>query len=182
MRIIRKLVGSLSGYNLFIGWHIKKQLDYLQRIFPPDFKHRQMDDLGCGDGRITLLLEAIFQPSGLRGFDVNPSMVRRARKRGINAEVIDLNVEVPSGELAIIWGALHHLNDMESRLDKIKQNYNLIFIREPLNNKGVKLLETGHPLRKEELEPVFKRCLPGAQVFSYGDNILLFYTSPDLDN
>ena len=23
MRIIRKLVGSLSGYNLFIGWHIK---------------------------------------------------------------------------------------------------------------------------------------------------------------
>ena len=176
------MVGSLSGYNLFIGWHIKKQLDYLQGILPPGFKHRQMDDLGCGDGRITLLLEAIFQPSSLRGFDVNPSMVRRARKRGVKAEVKNLNVEVPSGELAVIWGALHHLNDMESRLDRIKQNYDLIFIREPLNNKGIRLLETGHPLRREELEPVLQKCLPGARFFYYGDNILLFYTHGEHDN
>ena len=42
-------------------------------------------DLGCGDGKVTVLLKDVFLPQKLRGFDVNPALVRRARGRGFEA-------------------------------------------------------------------------------------------------
>lgn len=177
MRKIEKLVSSFSGCNLIIGPHIRKQLKFLKENIPEGFQYREMDDLGCGDGKITLLLKDIFLPRKLRAFDVNPALVKRARVKGIQAEVKNLEEDTPTGELAVMWGVLHHLDDMGDCLERIKGNYNLIFIREPIKTGSVNLLEMGHPLRKEDIETLFKEHLPDSQIFYCGNSILIFYIS-----
>ena len=91
----------------------------MKEIIPPTFQQRQMDDLGCGDGKITLRLKEIFLPKRVRGFDISPGLVRRARNIGIEADVQNLDEDIPTGELAVMWGVLHHLKDRECCLDRI---------------------------------------------------------------
>ncbi len=169
-----------SGYTLVIGSHIKRQLEFAREKVPPSFKYRQLDDLGCGDGEITLLLKDIFLPTRLRGFDVNPRLVRRARDKGIEADVKNLERDMPSGELAVMWGVLHHLQDRQGCLRRLRENYGLIFVREPVRAGIIKGLELGHPLRKEEIECLIQEHLAGSQVFYCGNSILSFYMSPNV--
>jgi 2-polyprenyl-3-methyl-5-hydroxy-6-metoxy-1,4-benzoquinol methylase len=150
----------------------------LKTKLPSVFKHREMDDLGCGDGKITLRLKEVFQPRKLRGFDVHPSLIRRARSVGIEAELQNLDESLPSGELAVMWGVLHHLNNREACLKMIKDNYSMVFIREPIKNKAIKGFEMGQPLIKEEIEGLVQRYFPEAQTFYYGHCIFIFYVSP----
>ncbi len=151
----------------------------LETKVPPAFRQRELDDLGCGDGKITLLLKEIFQPRRLRGFDVNPSLVKRAANKGIEAEVRDLDAGLPSGELAVMWGVLHHLKDRETCLKRIRENYPMAFIREPIKNKAINGLEMGQPLVKEEIENLVQKYLPNARTFYYGHCIFIFYISPN---
>ena len=167
----------LSGYNLVIGPHIRKQLAFLRDKAPESFKQRRLDDLGCGDGKITVLFKEILQPEKLRGYDVSPHLVRLARKRGIDAEVRNIEAEMPRGELGVMWGVLHHLNDRPSCLKKLKENYRLILIREPLKGGSYKWLELGDPMSKEDLEHLIKENLPGAQIAYCDNNALVFYES-----
>jgi hypothetical protein len=146
---------------------------------PPEFKQRKMDDLGCGDGKITLMLKDVFQPVALRGFDLRPSLIKRARRNGLAAEVRDLECDLPSGELAVMWGVLHHLTDKEACLKKIKENYRMAFIREPIKNKAIKGFEMGQPLIKEEIESLIQRYFPEALTFYYRHCIFIFYNSRD---
>lgn len=178
---IERFAYFFFGNNVIIGPHIRKQLKFLKEIVPTTFQQRQMDDLGCGDGKVTLLLKEIFLPKRVRGFDVNPSLVRRARKKGIEADVQNLDEDVPTGELAVMWGVLHHLKDREGCLKRIKKNYSLIFVREPLRNSIIKGLELGHPIMREEIERLVEKHLPDAQVFYHGNSIFTFYESPELD-
>ncbi len=150
----------------------------LETKVPPVFLHRQLDDLGCGDGKITLRLKTIFKPERLRGFDVNPALVKRAGRNGIEAQVKDLNSGIPSGELAVMWGVLHHLNDSESCLKRISQNYPMAFIREPIKNKAINGLEMGKPLIKSEIESLVQKYFVNATIFYYGHCIFIFYVSP----
>lgn len=151
----------------------------LKTRIPPEFQQRAMDDLGCGDGKITVLLKDVFQPRMLRGFDVNSSLVKRARGKGFDAEVMDLDENAPTGELAVMWGVLHHLKERESCIRRISENYPMAFIREPIRNKAVKGLEMGQPLEKSEIESLVSRYLPHARSFYYGHCIFIFYISPD---
>ena len=59
---IERFAYCFFGNNVIIGPHIRKQLKFLREIIPPTFQRRQMDDLGCGDGKITLRLKEIFLP------------------------------------------------------------------------------------------------------------------------
>lgn len=164
------------GNNAVIGSHIRRQIDFLSQVVPDTFKHRRMDDLGCGDGKVTLLLKDVFRPTVLRGFDVNAGLVRRARSRGCAAEVKNLDDGMPSGELAVLWGVLHHLKDCGYSLKTVRENYSLIFIREPLKNGHLQGMELGHSLRKAEMEELVREHLPGAQVHYCGSNIMVFYS------
>lgn len=175
---IEKLLYFPLGNNVVIGRRVKKQLKFLKENVPSSFLNRRMDDLGCGDGKTTLLLKDIFLPTKLRGFDVLPHQVKRAKDKGIEADVIDLEKDVPSGELAIIWGVLHHIDDIDSCLKKIKENYNLVFIREPLKNGTVlRFGELGHPLQEEEFKHLVEKYLNGSQIYYYDENIFIFWTS-----
>jgi hypothetical protein len=168
-----------SGYTLIIGSHIRRQLEFLKEKAPPSFKYRQLDDLGCGDGKITLLLNEILLPTRLRGFDINPRLVRKARDKGIEADVKDLEQDMPSGELGVMWGILHHLKDRQGCLRRLKENYSLILIREPIKIGCTRGWELGDPLRKEEIEYLIQEYLHSSQVFYCGNNILIFYASPN---
>jgi hypothetical protein len=122
-------------------------------------------------------LEDVFRPQKLRGFDVNPSLVKRARRKGIAAEVMNLDAELPSGDMAVMWGVLHHLKNTESCLKRIGENYSMAFIREPIKNKPIKGFEMGEPLVKSEIESLVQKYLPNAQTFYYGHCIFIFYVS-----
>ncbi|MFC1967090.1 class I SAM-dependent methyltransferase [Chloroflexota bacterium] len=175
---IESLAYFLFGNNAVIGAHIKKQLKFLEEIVPPSFKQREMDDLGCGDGKITVLLRDIFQPTNLRGYDVNHGLVKRACQRGIDASSCNLEETMPSGELAVIWGVLHHLKDRESCLRKIIANYPLVFIREPLQGSALKWLELGNPLNKETVAGWVNEHLKDAKTLHSDNNVFIFYTAP----
>ena len=176
---LEKIAYSFFGNNLIIGSHIKKQLTFLKEIVPAELQQREMDDLGCGDGQVTVLLEKIFQPRKLRGFDINRGLVRRARNRGIDAKIIDLNRQVPVGELAVMWGVLHHLHDFESCLCRVKESYPLIFIREPVRTSFMAGMELGYPLRLKEILCLVNRHLPGSQIHYCDNSILVFYLCPE---
>ncbi len=176
---IQTLIYSLFGTNFYIGSQIREQIKMLETRLPQAFRQRELDDLGCGDGKITLLLKDVFQPRKLRGFDVNPLLVKRAINKGIEAEIRNLDAGLPTGELAIMWGVLHHLKDRETCLKRIRNNYSMAFIREPIKNKVIKGLEMGQPLVKEEIEELLQKYLPNAKTFYYGHCIFIFYISPD---
>jgi hypothetical protein len=169
----------LFGTNFVVGTQIKDQIKIVKDRIPPEFRQRAMDDLGCGDGKITVLLREVFNPRSLRGFDVNSSLVRRARGKGISAEIMDLDKTAPTGEMAVMWGVLHHLKDRESCIRRIRDNYSMAFIREPMKNNSIKGLEMGQPLEKEEIENLVIKYLPQARTFYYGHCIFIFYVSPD---
>jgi len=176
---IEKLAYFFFGNNVIIGPHIRKQLGFLKEVVPPIFKYRAMDDLGCGDGKITVLLKDILSARRVRGFDVNNGLIRRARSRGIEAEYANLNESLPSGELAVLWGVLHHLNDSELCLKRVKENYPLIFIREPVSHNRIKWLELGNPPKQRQAENCVKKHLPDSQIVYCGNNIFVFYVSPE---
>lgn len=172
---LESVVYPIFGTSMVVGHHIKRQLDVLNEILPPEFKGRALDDLGCGDGRITLLLKEILRPSSLRGFDVQPSLVRSARHRGVKARILNLNGEVPTGELAVLWGVLHHLDDPESVLQDVRSNYSFVIVREPVKYSFDSLIELGHPMRREDIESLTKRSLPGASFYGLGGSVILLY-------
>jgi hypothetical protein len=175
---IQKVVYFLFGTNFVIGRQIKSQIRWLNEQIPAEFRGRELDDLGCGDGKITLRLKELFQPSSLRGFDVNLGLVMRARMRGIEAETLDLDARLPRGELAVMWGVLHHLKDKEACLKRISENYRLAFIREPLKNRAIDGLEMGKPLIKSEIEGLARKYFPGARILYNGHCIFIFYVEP----
>jgi hypothetical protein len=178
-KIIQSVIYTLFGTNLYINAQIRDQIRMLETRVPLAFRQRELDDLGCGDGKTTVLLKRVFQPQKLRGFDVNPFLVKRALSKGIEAEVKNLDAGLPSGELAVMWGVLHHLKDRETCIKRIKENYRMAFIREPIKNKDLKGFEMGKPLVKEEIENMVQKYLSSAQTFYYGHCIFIFYMSPE---
>jgi 2-polyprenyl-3-methyl-5-hydroxy-6-metoxy-1,4-benzoquinol methylase len=171
----QKLVYDLFGTSLYISPPIRGQINWISARIPPSFLNREVDDLGCGDGRISRVMGQIFKAKKVRGFDVYPSLVKRARRNGVDACVMDLEAGMPSGELAVMWGVLHHLKDRETCIKRISENYPMVFIREPIKTISVKVFEMGDPIEKEEIEELVNKYLPGAQVLYYSFCVYVFY-------
>ena len=64
-------------------------------------------------------------------------------------------METPSGDLGILWGVIHHLNNPETTLKKLIENFNSLIIREPLNRN--RLFESGKRYEKKELLDIFSK-------------------------
>jgi len=70
---------------------ILKPVGVYCRQIPADFFNRKLDDLGCGDGKVTVLLADLFRASKpVRGFEIDANLVKRANEKGIVASVCDL--------------------------------------------------------------------------------------------
>ena len=172
--VLEKLFYSFSGRNIIIGRHIKAQLEFLEKIVPEDFKRKKLHDLGCGDGKITFLLQRIFRAEHYSGYDFNEKLIKLARKRGIEAKVLDIEKKVPGGEMAVIWGVLHHLKSPKKFLKMIKDNYQLVFLREPLK-RGLTILELGKPFQREEIKKYLDESFGTYRSYIYDNAIFAFW-------
>ena len=170
-----RLLHAVFGNNVVVGPHVRRQLECLRACLPAHFRGRRMDDLGCGDGKLTALLTGIFEPASVRGFDVNPALVRRARSKGIDARVLDLEMEMPAGDLGVVWGVLHHLRDPAGCLARIRTHYGLVFVREPVRSSSSSRLELGSPLPPGELRNLLCDSLPGSRVVMHEGCAFAFY-------
>jgi 2-polyprenyl-3-methyl-5-hydroxy-6-metoxy-1,4-benzoquinol methylase len=164
------------GNNVIVGPKIKKQLKFLKEIIPEEFKKKELYDLGCGDGKVTLKLKNIFCPKKIYGCDSNSSLIWRAKRKGIEARVLDLEREIPKGELAVFWGVLHHLKNQEKVLKRIKNNFQYVFLREPLIKKNRKsLFEVGNPFFETEIDKLLEKTLKNFKKYKYQDSIFIFW-------
>jgi hypothetical protein len=84
---------------------------------------------------------------------------------------------VPTGELAVLWGVLHHLRDPARCLANVRVSYDCAFIREPIRGASAACFELGSPLRRRELEDLVCSSLPGSHIFGYDDCVFAFWDS-----
>jgi hypothetical protein len=177
----QKIVYDLFGTSLYVGHPIKAQIKWISGRIPKEFFNRELDDLGCGDGRITKLLGQAFKAKKVRGFDVYPSLVSRACHKGVDACLMDLEANMPKGDLAVMWGVLHHHKEREACIKKIVENYPLVFIREPVKTGFIKWFEMGDPIEREEIETLVNKYLPGARVSYYSYCVFILYSKNGLN-
>lgn len=83
-------------------------------------------DVGCGSGYTTLLISEMFTPRRLDAFDIVPSQVERASRRGINARFFVADMTKPklperSYDAVFICGVLHHCPEWRTGLARIAQ-------------------------------------------------------------
>lgn len=71
------------------------------------------------------------------GFDKSESFVKRARRNGFNANVLDLKIAAnfPKSDICLIMGSLYHFHeDISLLLYKMLASSNVIVISEPIKN------------------------------------------------
>jgi SAM-dependent methyltransferase len=114
----------------------------------PDVAGKRVLDVGCGSGPLSAWL--VHRGADVVGFDISPSMVGLAQKRGLrNAtfHVADLAeplrfLENTSFDIAVASLVLHYLRDWVAPLTEL---------RRVLRPEGVLVLSTHHPARDIEL-------------------------------
>ncbi len=146
-KAFEKLFYSL-GFNLS-GYNVDREIAGLEKNLPADFKQRSVIDLGCGDGQVSLKLKRVLKPRDFLGIDIHPALVKAAQKRGLNAQIRDISKGKIKGDLGILWGVLHHLEEPGSVLKKLNDDFNNLIIRESVDEKRV--IEVGEKLNKKRL-------------------------------
>jgi 2-polyprenyl-3-methyl-5-hydroxy-6-metoxy-1,4-benzoquinol methylase len=153
-KLFEKLFYSF-GINLS-GYDVDLEIEYLKNNLPQGFKNRSVTDLGCGDGRVSLKLKQILAPKKFTGIDLYPSLVKSAKNKGLKAKVGDLTKDEIKGDLGILWGVVHHLQDPTPVLKKLNNNFNNLIIRESIDQSRV--IEVGDKFNKESLMNIFNQA------------------------
>lgn len=147
MKKLEKILYSF-GTNFSI-YDISHELALLREHIPSAFTSRDVIDIGCGDGKTSLKLRKILQPSSFTGVDISPALVKSAQDRGLKAKVVDVEKQEISGDLGVLWGVLHHLKTPGKTLKKINNNFKSLILREPINDR--RIFEIAHKLGRENL-------------------------------
>lgn len=146
-KIIEKIIYSF-GINIS-GYDVLRELRILDKNLPENYKKRDIIDLGCGDGKISIKLMEIFNPKFFLGVDSSRQLIKKAKKRGINSEVRDIELAGISGDIGILWGVLHHFNNPAGILKKLSGNFKSLVIRESIDDK--RIFEIGNKFNKNTL-------------------------------
>lgn len=152
-KIIEKLIYSLG--RSFSFYDVDKEMAVLEKNLPFAFKRRQVIDIGCGDGTVTMKLKKVLAPQTLLGLDIYPALVKRARSRGVTVEIRNVEKETPAGDLGILWGVLHHFTAPADILRKIHRNFRSLIIRECLNERRFDL---GHQLNRQQFISIIQQA------------------------
>ncbi|MDI6704463.1 MAG: hypothetical protein QME40_07325 [bacterium] len=154
----------------------RKEYQFIKSQIPNSFYNRNMIDLGCGDGVNTLRLRKIFKPISVIGYDINPRLVKRTRKRGILAYEKDLEGDdLPCGELGVLYGVLHHISRPDELLYRLRDNFCYLFIREKVSSTP---FELGNPFKRHEFLEMINECLEDAHIVEYNgekDHIIFVF-------
>jgi len=152
-----------------------KELSFLESNLPKEFTNRDVLDIGCGDGKMSLELKRILLPKSFKGIDASKFLVKNAQEKGILAMVSDAEKDVLSGDLGIMWGVLHHFENPVQTLKKLSKEFNSLIIRESIDDK--RIFELGHRFGLGELMNVIKKAqLELVKVVEVKDNksVILF--------
>jgi len=76
------------GFQADQRWH-----RFATAIFPPPFGNRKLLDVGCGGGGVAA--QAAEMGWKVTGIDISPRNVEALRRRGFDAEAVDLNGDFP---------------------------------------------------------------------------------------
>lgn len=146
----KSLEKALYSLGINISFYdTAKELNFLEQNLPASFKSRDIIDIGCGDGVVTLKLKKILEPNTIKGIDSSKRLISSAIKKNINAEIFDIENQEIEGDLGILWGVLHHFSDPEKTVKKIKTSFKSLIIREPIDEK--RIFELGTRMNKEKL-------------------------------
>lgn len=154
-----------------------KIFDPLEKLVPKNFKNRKISDLGCGDGQNTLRIKKIFNAKEIVGYERNPHLVKQAQRRGIKTTQMDLTKKIPQGEMATFSFALHHIKDKDKVgvLKKVANNFDYIFLIEPVNDIWHVLFDGGDVLSRKGWIKVFDKALGKYQLHQQGKHLAVFY-------
>jgi SAM-dependent methyltransferase len=148
--MIRKLIEKILysvGLNLS-AYDVKSELRLLKKNLPDSFKGRRAVDIGCGDGRVSLKINKVIKSKTFQGVDLSPSLIFMAKKRGLDARILDVATQDLSGDLGILWGVVHHFRDPVKTLTKINKNFKSLIIRAPVHEK--RICELGHKFDEDQ--------------------------------
>ncbi|MFH0961207.1 MAG: class I SAM-dependent methyltransferase [archaeon] len=154
--------GLYSILKNFSMYDLEHELALLEKTLPNAFRGREISDLGCGDGKTTLRLARILRPKKLVGYEVNKRLLELSKKRGLKTQKIDFEKKVPKGDLAILWGVIHHLKKPEIFLRKIRKNFKGLVIREPVSK--LRVFEAGKRLGKNQVLRILKASGIGGRI------------------
>ena len=171
---IRMKIGYPLLGNFVANTHSKEYFDFVADKIPPDFLNRKISDLGCGDGFATQKIKVLFKAKNIKGYEINKYLVAKAKKRGLKAERLDLEREIPKGEMAIAWGVVHHLNDLKKFLRKIRSNFNYAVFNEPIKSFWA-FLDGGEPLSESEWKNLFTKTLGNCRFLKFKANLFVFW-------
>lgn len=151
---LRRLRLTLANWQYCFGstishYDVGTEMALLERHIPPSFMFRDTVDMGCGDGRLGLRLRQVLKPSSLRSVDRSSALVRSARRRGLNAQMLDLERDTISGHIGILWGVLHHLRDPVHCLGRLSRSFSSLIIRESIG--GIRWYELGDRFDRSRL-------------------------------
>lgn len=181
---IREFVIETVGYKFFPCIYNRFHdplFDFIKSKIPKDFLHKEIWDLGCGDGENTIRLNKIFQPKRIIACDRSGPMLERAKKKGLETQSIDFNNELPKGEMAAFTYSLHHAYDKEKTLQKILNNFDYLFICEPYLNI-FHFINWGHVPSKKSWIKLFNKTFKNYILHEYKNNLIVFYKNKRLRN
>ncbi len=175
---IKEWVAENIVYRFFGCFYNKNNqplFDFIATKIPTEFQGKEISDLGCGDGSNTARIEEIFKPKGIIGYDHNDHCLRRAQAVGLKVRKLDLNQEVPQGEMATFTFSLHHATDKEKVLRQAAHNFEYLFLCEPVRDLYHALVDAGKTLPKKEWVGVFDRALGHYTLYQYKSSLIVFY-------
>lgn len=88
-------------------------------------------DVGCGDGHVTAKLRDLLGMDAISGFEINPRLVDKARRRGLQIVLADVLSMTVTGnfDMAVTYGAMHHFPVAEkliAALHRLSRRYVLV--------------------------------------------------------
>jgi SAM-dependent methyltransferase len=178
---LREWIADNIGYRFggcgYAKYH-DKIFNPIEKLIPNKFKNRAISDIGCGDGQNTLRIKRIFRAKKIIGYERNPHLIKKAKKRGLKVKLLDLNKSVPRGEMAVFSFAFHHIDNKNKVrvLKKVAKNFKYIFLIEPMDDIYHRLLDAGHVLSKERWLEVFDEALGKYKYYQRGNSLIVFYS------
>ncbi|MFA6518966.1 MAG: class I SAM-dependent methyltransferase [Candidatus Shapirobacteria bacterium] len=171
---------TIEKITYFLGisgsaYDLNNELKLFEAELPPNYLHRSITDIGCGNGSVSLKLQKILLPKNTCGLDLSPTLIKLAQKKGLNAKVSDVKTNPPVGDLGILWGVLHHFCRPEASLQKIYHSFNSLIIRESISTK--RILELGHRFNRQHIKEIFTAIgiKPSKVIESKKTNSLIFF-------
>lgn len=172
-RIFEKLAYRFFG--CFYSKHQNALFNFVAKEVSKEFLHRELSDLGCGDGFNTLRLKGIFRPKKIIGYEYNNNLIEKARGRKLEVNKIDLNKEIPKGEMAVFNLSLHHIDDKRRALESAVGNFDFIVLLEPIQDWYHLLFDAGKPLKKQEWIDLFDSVLREYSIYRFKNFFLVFW-------